>query len=741
MFEKQKRKKIFKFKFFYQLDEKDCGPTCLRMISNYYGKNVELTFLRQKSYISKLGVSLLGISQAAESIGFDTLSVKLDLTRLKSEKDMFPCILHWKQNHFVILKEIKDNQVFIIADPAYGILKLNETEFKQHWSSNKKEGIALFLNPTKNFYNLKTDKKTIFFSIKHITKYLVPFKKKMLIMFGIILVGSLLTLILPFLTQFLIDKGVVPKNLKIISLILLAQLALYTGSIILEIIRNWIVIYIGTKLSISIVSEFISRVLKLPLSFFDTKMMGDFQQRIQDNERIENFLTSDSLLTLFSIITFFVFFGVLWYYDYRILLLYLGITVLSIVWSSYWFKKRKLLDYFKFQLKSESKDSIYQIIEGVEEIKLNQFEDYKRIEWKKIQNKLFKINIRILKIDQLQLSGFQFLNQIKNILVTFLAATFVVQGKMTLGELLSVSFIIGQMNSPVNQIISFLRSLQDAKLSLERLDEIQNQPEEEQKKLKPLLNDDKLNGIPKGIKLSDVSFQYAGPKSPYVLKNVNLLIPEGKITAIVGASGSGKTTLMKLLLKFYTPTEGTIYYNGLNLEKISPRSLRINCGVVMQEGYIFSDTIKRNIATGDEKIDDKKLIQSTEISNIKDFVDSLPLKDDTRIGASGNGISGGQKQRLLISRAVYKNPHYLFFDEATSSLDAENEKIIHDNLQDFFKGKTVLIIAHRLSTVKKADQIIVLKNGEIVEQGNHTQLVKNKSEYYNLVKNQLELGS
>ena len=500
---------------------------------------------------------------------------------------------------------------------------------------------------------------------------------------------------------------------------------------------------VGTKINIQIISDFLKKLLKLPIKFFDTKLMGDFNQRIQDHERIEDFLTSQSLITLFSVITFSVFFGVLWYYDFRILAVYIILTVVSIAWSLYWMRKRKILDYFRFQQRSENQESIYEIINGVSEMKLNQFEDFKRREWEQIQQKLFKINIRILKLDQIQLSGFEFMNQLKNIVVTFLAASFVVKGNMTLGALLSVSYIIGQMNSPVSQLISFFRSLQDAKLSLARLNEVQNHPEEEQENQLPLLNPKytQQNGIEKGIYFKNTSFQYEGPQSPFVLKDINLFIPDGRVTAIVGASGSGKTTLMKMLLKFYEPVSGEIFFNHLNINDISPLDLRKNCGVVMQDGFIFSDTIERNIATNDENIDYEKLDKALKTANIKSFVEELPLGLNTKIGASGNGISGGQKQRILIARAVYKNPHFIFFDEATSALDAENEKIIHDKLQSFFKGKTVIIVAHRLSTVKNADQIIVLKHGQIVEQGNHQELVERKADYYNLVKNQLELGN
>lgn len=723
----------------------DCGPACLAMVASHYGKDFGLQYLRDRSFITREGVSLLGISEAADKIGFKTISAKLKTEDLDNE--LLPCILHWNQNHFVVLYKITKNiftgkLIYKIADPGHGFISLSEEKFKKSWLSDLEKGVALFLEPTEEFFK-QTPPKEEKLSIKYLLKYLKPYKNQMLQLFLLLLLGTLTTLIFPILTQKLIDEGVSKKDLPVISYILLAQLAFFFGNIIFGIFRNWIMLVVGTKINIQIISDFLKKLLKLPIKFFDTKLMGDFNQRIQDHERIENFLTSQSLLTLFSIITFSVFFGVLWYYDFRILVVYIVLTVISIIWSLYWMKKRKILDYFRFQQRSENQESIYEIINGVSEMKLNQFEDFKRREWEQIQQKLFKINIRILRLDQIQLSGFDFINQLKNIVVTFLAASFVVKGHMTLGALLSVSYIIGQMNSPVSQLISFFRSLQDAKLSLSRLNEVQNHPEEEQENQLQLLSKKytEQNGIEKGIYFKNVSFQYEGPQSPYVLKDINLFIPEGKVTAIVGASGSGKTTLMKMLLKFYEPVSGEINFNHLNINDISPLDLRKNCGVVMQDGFIFSDTIERNIATNDEKINYEKLDKALQTANIKSFVEELPLGLNTKIGASGNGISGGQKQRIFIARAVYKNPHFIFFDEATSALDAENEKIIHDNLQSFFKGKTVIIVAHRLSTVKNADQIIVLKNGEIVEQGNHQSLVDKKADYYNLVKNQLELGN
>ncbi|AZZ59773.1 peptidase domain-containing ABC transporter [Riemerella anatipestifer] len=725
----------------------DCGPACLVMIARHYGKRYPIEYLREKAFITREGVSLLGISEAAHKIGLETQSVKLTEEQLEKNNEIFPCILHWNQNHFVVLFKIttsyfSNKKYFYIADPAHGIIKLSKEKFKQSWLSEENTGVAMFLNPTEEFEK-RIPPKQEKVSIKYLLSYLAPYRKQLSLMFLLLLFGSGLTLIFPFLTEALIDKGVNAKDLNFIFIILLTQLGIFLGSITIEIIRNWLMLYVGTHLSIKIISDFLKKMLQLPVKFFDTKTMGDFNQRIQDNERIESFLTSQSLTTFFSIITFSVFFGVLWYYDIKILLVYLALTILSVGWSFFWLKKRKILDYYSFQQRSENQESIYEMLNGVTEMKLNQFEDFKRKEWENIQKKLFKLNIRILKLNQVQLSGFEFLNQLKNILVTFLAANYVVKGDMTLGMLLSISYIIGQMNSPVNQLVSFFRSLQDAKLSLERLNEVQNKPNEEQiipKGLSRLKNID-FETSKKCIQLKKVSFQYEGPRSPFVLRDINLVIPEGKITAIVGASGSGKTSLIKLLLRFYESVSGSIEYNGTNILEISPQNIRENCGIVMQDGYIFSDTIERNIATGDENIDYDKLQKAIKIANIGDFIDSLPLGLKTKIGAAGNGISGGQRQRILIARAVYKNPHYIFFDEATSALDAENEKIIHDNLQSFFRGKTVIIIAHRLSTVKNADQIVVLDKGEISELGTHQELVEKRGSYYNLVRNQLELGN
>ncbi|PJB13287.1 MAG: ABC transporter ATP-binding protein [Flavobacteriales bacterium CG_4_9_14_3_um_filter_40_17] len=730
---------------FYQLDEMDCGPSCLRMVANYYGKRIQLNTLRNYSYIVKDGVSLLGISQAAEKIGFKTFPAILILDELlKDTKNLLPCILHWNQNHFVVLHKIRkkkftDKYVFQIADPAHGILTLNEDSFKKSWQNEDGKGIALFVEPTQKFYeNTESANDTVDFSF--LFRFLKPYKKEVFLLFLGLLTGSLLSLIFPFLTQALIDKGVASKSLNIVFVILLSQVFLFLGSTVIQIVRSWVMLYIGTRINITIISDFLKKIFNLPIKFFETKLIGDFQQRIQDHERIEHFLTSQSLTTLFSIINFSVFFFVLLYYDEKIVITYVILTTLAIFWSVFFLKNRKHLDYSKFQQQSQNQGSIYELINGVQEIKLNGFEAYKRKEWEKIQLKLFNVNLKILKLDQFQLIGFEFINQLKNIFVTFIAAREVILNNITLGAMLAISYIIGQLNSPVNQLVDFFRTLQDARLSLARLNEVQNIEDEEKPNQIIILKNEDLLSKENGIRIKNLYYQYEGPLSPFVLKNINFLIKKGETTAIVGASGSGKTTLLKILLKFYDPIRGDVFIEGHNILKVSAKSWRENCGVVMQNGYIFSDSIERNIAAGEEKINFKKLKQSIRIANLEEFIDSLPLKSKTKIGDSGMGLSGGQKQRILIARAVYKNPRYILFDEATSALDAENEKVIYENLQEFFRNKTVLIIAHRLSTVKNANQIIVLNKGEIVEQGNHTDLVKNKSVYYNLVKNQLELG-
>ncbi|HRP90912.1 MAG TPA: peptidase domain-containing ABC transporter [Edaphocola sp.] len=719
--------------FVFQRDAKDCAPSCLKMIAQYYGKSFSLEFLREKSFLTKEGVSLFNISNVAKELGFETLNTLVSIEALE-DNPLLPAILHWGQNHFVVLFKIK-NRVYHIADPEKGIIKLNKIDFASTWLNNNSEkGIALFLEPTDSFYQKKNQNGNSNFSIKIIRKYLAPFKISIFWLILISLISSGLSYTLPFISQSMFDNGIMAKNITTIHLLIFSQLCIIIGTLVIDVFRNWILLYLGTKISIKIISDYFKKLFNLPIRFFDTKLMGDINQRIADNERIEIFLTSQALTTAFSILTISTYLIVLAYYNLNVFLLYIILTSIAILWSSYWLKKRKAIDYIQFRKRSENQENIYENISGVTEIKLNNLENHKREQWEKTQMDLLKTNVRILKIDQLQLTGYEFINQIKNLSATFIVAILVVNTKMTIGEMIAISFIVGQLNAPVNQLIIFLRAYQNAQLSFERLNEIQNEAPEEDTQYKAIANSNAT------INIQNLSFQYEGPQSPFVLENINLTISKGKITAIVGASGSGKTTLMKLLLRFYEPTSGNIFIGDDNLNIISPKSLRQNCGVVMQDGYIFADSIERNIATSDENINAEKLENAVITANIAEYINELPLKFKTKIGASGNGISGGQKQRMLIARAVYKNPLYIFFDEATSALDAENEKIIHDNLQTFFKGKTVLIIAHRLSTVKNADQIIVLDKGNIAETGTHEELTKNRGKYFELVKNQLELG-
>jgi ATP-binding cassette subfamily B protein len=731
-------------KFIAQQDQMDCGPACLAMVAEAHGKSYDLQYLRNHSFIGRDGVSLLGISEAAQEIGLETACVKLDVKTL-SEVPL-PCILHWNQNHFVVLRKARQKHSisrykewhFSIADPAQGHLSIEQETLNKCWVNGDGKGIALLLKPTDKFYNAIPSRagNNVF---GYLFKIIRPYKKDLLKLLACLLIGNLLTLIFPFLTQTLVDKGISTKNLSNVSIILLAQCFAFFGSVVVEVIRNTMTLFVGTQLNIAILTDFLNKLLKLPLKYFDTKLIGDFNQRIMDHDRIENFLTSQSLITIFSIINFLVFFFVLACYDVQIVVIYSLVTLLAIGWTQLFMNKRKTLDFMRFQNKSENQEAVFELINGIQEIKMNNYETYKKNEWKKIQNKLLEVNYKGLKLNQFQITGFDFLNQIKNIFVTYIAAREAVNGHISLGAVLAISYIIGQMNGPINQLLGFFRSLQDAKLSLGRLSEIQDQKEEETPNQLSFSPD--VPGQNNGITLKDLSFQYEGPRSPFVLKNINLFIPDGKTTAIVGTSGSGKTTLMKLLLKFYEPTCGQVILNNKNLESISAQSLRQNCGVVLQDGFIFSDTVERNIATGDEVIDYAKLESAINMANIKDFIESLPLKLKTKLGGAGNGISGGQKQRILIARAIYKNPHYIFFDEATSALDADNERVIHDNLRSFFRNKTAVIIAHRLSTVRNADQIVVLHNGSIVEIGSHEKLVEYRSFYYNLVKNQLELGN
>lgn len=715
----------------------DCGPTCLRMVAKHYGKSYSLPFLREKCYIDKAGVSLKGICEAAELIKLRTLVVRIplkDKSDLPSLKEApLPVIVHWNKNHFVVVYKYSKKYIWI-ADPGSGKYKLSHEEFLKSWVSSDQKGIALLLEPTNEFYKIEGEEnESKGYGI--LFQYLKPHKKLLgQLMLGLML-GTIFQLIFPFLTQSLVDIGIDTQNLNFIHLVLAGQLMLFFSQMVVQFIQSWILLHISVRINVGLIADFLIKLMKLPIRYFDSKNTGDILQRIQDHQRIETFLTESSLSVLLSVMSLVVFSVVLGVYSIPILTVFLIAAALYVLWIFLFLKKRKEVDYRAFQQMSDNQDSLIEIIQGISEIKLQGSQLKQRWKWATIQAKLFRTQMKSLAISQYQDAGALGINQFKDILITFIAAKSVLDGQMTLGMMLAIQYIIGQLNAPLQQLVGFIRSAQDAKISLERLSEVHNAKVEEDTKKQ------KLNFIPDGdIHIRNLSFQYSAI-TDHVLKDINLLIPKGKTTAIVGTSGSGKTTLIKLLLGFYQPTHGQITIGNHPLDSIYQKIWRQQCGVVMQEGYIFSDTIAANIAESDDQINFAKVIAAATTANIMDFVQGLPLRFNTMIGSRGNGISQGQKQRILIARSVYKNPDFIFFDEATNALDANNENVIMNNLNAFTKNKTAVVVAHRLSTVKHADNIIVLDKGKVIEQGTHEDLVKGRGNYFRLVKNQLELGN
>lgn len=732
-----------RFPFYNQLDIMDCGPSCLRMIAKYYGKTYTLQTLRERCFISRDGVSLLGISDAAEQMGFRTIGVCISFEQLVKEA-VLPCILHWNQNHFVVCYKIEKKRngkyAIYIADPSSQKLVYTKEEFLKCWLStkivNQERGTVLLLEPGVDFANYKCETDDTRHRLTFFAKYLLPYKKQFALLLLGILMGNVLQMVLPFLTQFMVDFGIGDRNLNLITLILIAQLTLFIAQLSIGFIRGWILLHINSRVDISLISDFLIKLMNMPLHFFDTKRTGDIMQRIGDHGRIKGFLMGNSVNILFSITNFLVFAGILAYYNINILLIFLLGNSLYVLWVLYFMKYRKELDIKRFNQASLEQNKIIQLIQGMQDIKLNNCEKNKRWEWERVQVNLFRISVRGLTIDQIQQAGTMFFTQTTHIIISFVAAKSVVDGQMTLGMMMSLTYIIGQVSAPIREFINFARSLQDARISLERLNEIHAQKDEEheiEKKSSSLPND-------KTIQIEHLKFSYDGSNENLTLDGINLVIPQNKVTAIVGESGSGKTTFVKLLQGFYQPNGGIIKVGGVPLHSLNPHLWRSKTGSVMQDSFIFSDTIANNIALATDSVDISRLYNAATMANADEFISEFPLGYNTRIGMEGMGVSQGQRQRLLIARAIYKNPEYIFFDEATNSLDATNERVIMDNLRKFYKGKTVVVVAHRLSTVKDADQIVVMKQGRIVEEGTHSELINKQGHYYTLVKNQLELG-
>ncbi|TDW96667.1 peptidase domain-containing ABC transporter [Dinghuibacter silviterrae] len=732
-----------KFPFYQQFDDMDCGPACLRIITRYYGKSYSMEYIRSRSFSSRVGVSLLGLSDASEALGMRSLSITVGFDVLKKEAPL-PCIAHWRQRHFIVVYKVTNKHVYV-SDPAFGLLKYSHAKFLEGWLYNQPqdgEGVLLLLEPAPAFYEADTtenDKKNDLFFLYN---YVKPYRRFGLQLLAGLVATGIIQFLLPFLTQSVVDYGINTQNLQFIYIVLLGQLMLFFSQTVIGVLRSWILVHAGSRINMAILSDFLLKLLKLPMTFFDSRSPSDIMQRIEDTKRVENFLSSITLNAVFSFFTLLVFGTILAFYNFTIFLIFFVATVLYIVWILLFVKQRAILDYKRYDEARENKSSILQLINGIAEIKLNNSEKRRRWEWEAIQTRLFKISLKSVSYNQLQVSGSAFINELKNIIILVIAATEVIRGQITLGMMLAIQYILGQLNAPVSDFITFLQNSQDARLSLSRLAEIHRQKESGTESSSRSAGS-VVSAAGSGIRLTNVSFQYGGPQSHFVLRNINLDIPGGKITAVVGASGSGKTSLLKLILKLYSPTKGNIQVGAQDLDQLDTPSWRRDCGTVMQNGYIFADTLGRNIAesSSDGSIDPIRLKEATNLANLRQLVDQLPMGYQTNLSWDGISLSGGELQRILIARAIYKNPAYLFFDEATSSLDANNEKEIMAKLYPYYEGRTVLIIAHRLSTVKHADKIVVLNNGEIVEEGNHEELVVRRGKYFELVRNQLELGN
>lgn len=732
---------MHRFPLILQHDSMQCGVACLAMICSHYGRDYPLGALSQYCSPTAEGVSLLAISDAAEKLGLHATAGRTITEHLSST--VLPCILHWRQNHFVVLYRLRGRggkQKYFIADPAKGLDVYSRDDFLEAWASTgiggQDGGVALFLKPTPEFYSRPQEEcqpqRSFRFLLGYIRQYRRYFGQ---IVLGLLL-GCILQLIMPFLTQAIVDVGIRGENLRLIWLILTGELMIVLGRTATDLIRRWLLLHISMRINISLVSDFFIKLLRLPMGFFDTKLTGDLMQRISDHSRVQSFLTSQTLSVMFTTLSFMVFGAVLLVYNWKIFCIFLTGSIMYGLWTAAFLRRRKVLDYELFEQLARNQNSTWQMITSMQEIKLQNCGQRRRWEWEDVQVGLFDVQMKSLKLQQTQEVGSVLINEVRNIVITVLAAAAVIHGQMTLGMMLAVQYIIGQLNSPVTQLMGFIYSLQDVRISLERINEVHQAPNEES-----VCGERREISGKESITLGGVCFRY-DPHSPtLIIDNVSIVIPEGKVTAIVGASGSGKTTLLKLILGYYRPSSGTVSIGDRPLDEYDIDWWRRQCGVVMQEGIIFSESVARNIAVSDGEIDTCRLEQAAKLANIHEYIMSLPLGYNTVIGRDGIGLSHGQKQRILIARAVYRNPRFILLDEATNSLDAHNEMVIVERLGEFFKGRTVVVIAHRLSTVRNADQIIVLDSGRIVETGTHETLTAKHGAYYTLVKNQLELGN
>lgn len=727
------------FPFVKQADSMQCGIACLSMICRYYGKNFSLQYLEQQCHPTKEGVSLKGIADVCDYLNIDYTAGRVSLKDI--EDCPLPCILHWNQNHFVVLYKIDQHGTrFWIADPGKGKYKITIDDLKKHWisttSNGVEKGIAMFFRKTSLFESTSSNNTEEHRSFGFLVKYIWQYKSFFIQIIVGLGLGCILQLIMPFLTQWIVDIGIKYQDVKFIWLVLLGELMIIIGRTATDFIRRWLLLHISMRINISLVSDFFIKLLKLPMSFFETKLLGDLLQRMGDHNRIQTFLTNQVLGLIFTMLSFIVFGIVLFIYNKLVFLIFFFGSLLYGLWIAAFLSKRKIIDYQLFEQQAIAQNKTYQFITYMPEIKLQDCERRRRWEWEDTQADLFKVQMKSLKLQQTQEAGSIFINEIKNILITVFAATAVINSQITLGTMLAIQYIVGQLNSPIEQLMQFIYSLQDVKISLERINEIHEGKNEETKE-----NQATSFNNEKTIRINNVDFKYDPHALKKTIEGISFDIPAGRVSAIVGASGSGKTTLIKLMLGYYPVMSGSINIAGLNINEYNLKWWRRHCGVVMQDGVIFSESIARNIAVDDGEIDVERLEQAARIANIHEYIMGLPLKYNTKIGRDGVGLSQGQKQRILIARAVYKNPDFIFLDEATNALDAKNERAIVENLNEFYKGRTVIVVAHRLSTVKNADQIIVIDGGRVVETGNHSTLIEKKGAYYNLVKNQLELGT